>query len=63
MTPEEAFTGVKHEVNYLRIFGCLVFTHVPKEKRTKLEPSGKKSTYVGYNETTKAYMIYIPRHS
>jgi hypothetical protein len=33
----------------------------PKEKRTKLEPSGKKGTFVGYNETLKACMIYIPR--
>jgi hypothetical protein len=38
MTPEEAFTGVKPEVVHLRIFGCLVYFHVPKEKRTKLYP-------------------------
>jgi hypothetical protein len=34
---------------------------VPKEKRTKLEPSRKKGTFVGYNDTSKAYRIYIPR--
>jgi hypothetical protein len=33
---------------------------VPKEKRTKMEPSGKKGIFVGYNETSKAYRIYIP---
>jgi hypothetical protein len=37
-----------------------VYIHVPKEKRTKLEPSGKKGTFLGYNETLKAYIIYIP---
>jgi hypothetical protein len=26
----------------------------------KLEPSGNKGTFVGYNETLKAYRIYIP---
>jgi hypothetical protein len=26
----------------------IVYTHVPKEKRTKLEPSRKKDTFVGY---------------
>jgi hypothetical protein len=26
---------------------------------TKLEPSGKKGTFVGYSETSKAYRIYI----
>jgi hypothetical protein len=59
-TPEEVFTEKKPEVNHLRIFGCPVFIHVPKEKRTKLEPSGKKGTFVGYRETSKAYRIYIP---
>jgi hypothetical protein len=59
-TLEEAFTGVKPDVSHLRIFGCSVYIHVPKEKRSKLEPSGKKETFVGYSETSKAYWIYIP---
>ena len=58
-TPEEAFTGKKPEVGHLRIFKCLVDIHVPKEKRTKMEPSGKKGIFVGYSETSKAYRIYI----
>jgi hypothetical protein len=41
-------------------FGCLVYIHVPKEKRTKLDPSRRKGTFVGYNESSKAYRIYIP---
>jgi hypothetical protein len=45
-TPEEAFTSVKPEVSHLRIFGCPVYIHVPKEKRTKLEPSGKKGSFL-----------------
>ena len=58
-TLEEAFIGVKPEASHLRIFDCLVYTHVLKEKRTKLEPFGKKGTFVRYNKTLKAYMIYI----
>jgi hypothetical protein len=60
MTTKEAFTEVKPEVGHFRIFGCPVYIHVPKEKRTKLDPSGRKSTFVGYNESLKAYRIYIP---
>jgi hypothetical protein len=60
MTPEEAFIGVKPEVGHFRIFGCPVYFHVPKEKRSKLDPSGRKGTFVGYNESSKAYWIYIP---
>ena len=59
MILEEAFTGVKPEVGHLRIFGCAVYIHVPKDKRTKFEPSGKKGTFVGYSESSKAYRIYI----
>jgi hypothetical protein len=60
MTPEEAFTGVKPEVGHFKIFGCPVYIHVPKEKRTKIDPSERKGTFVGYNESSKAYRIYIP---
>jgi hypothetical protein len=39
-TPEEMFSGEKLEVIHFKIFGCLVFVHIPKEKRTKLQSSG-----------------------
>jgi hypothetical protein len=60
MTPEEAFSGKKPNVEDLRIFGCPVYSHIPKDKRNKLEPSGKKGIFVGYNDSSKAYRIYIP---
>ena len=41
-TPKEVFSSKKLEVSHLRIFGCLVYIHIPKQKRTKLYPSGKK---------------------
>ena len=37
-----------------------MYIHIPKEKRTKLDPSGKKGVFVGYSESSKAYRIYIP---
>jgi hypothetical protein len=58
---EEVFTGKKPKFIHLRIFGCPVYINVSKEKRTKLEPSRKKVTFIGYNETLKAYKIYISR--
>jgi hypothetical protein len=56
------FTGKKLKVSHLKIFGCLAFIHIPKEKRNKLEPSGKKGIFVGYCEVSKAFRIYIPGH-
>jgi hypothetical protein len=53
-TPEEVFSGKVPEVSHLRIFGCPVYIHIPKDKRTKLDPSGKKGIFVEYSETSKA---------
>jgi hypothetical protein len=51
-TPEEMFTGKKPDVSHLKIFGCPVFIHIPKEKRNKMDPSGKKGIFVGYCEVS-----------
>ena len=58
-TPKEVFSGKKPEVNHLRIFGCPVYIHIPREKRTKIDPSGKKGIFVGYSEYSNAYKIYF----
>ena len=59
-SPEEMFMGKKLEVSHLKIFGCPVYVHIPKEKRTKLDHSRKKGIFVGYCEVSKAFKIYIP---
>jgi hypothetical protein len=50
----------KPDVIHLKIFGFPGFVHIPKERRTKLDPSGKKGIFVGYCEVSKAFRIYIP---
>ena len=42
------------------MFGCLTYSHVPSEKRTKLEATVEKGIFVGYDETSKAFHIYLP---
>jgi hypothetical protein len=61
-TLEEMLNGKKPKVSHLKIFGFPVFIHILKEKRNKLEPSGKKGIFVGYCEVSKAFKIYIPGH-
>ena len=58
-SPKEDFSWEKPEVNHLRIFGCLVYIHIPKENKTNLDPYGRKGTFIGYNDTSKAYRIYF----
>jgi hypothetical protein len=61
-TLEDMFTRKNPEVSHIKIFGYSLFIHIPKEKRNKLEPSGKKGIFVGYCEVSKAFRIYIPCH-
>jgi hypothetical protein len=61
MTPEESFSRKKPNVENLRIFGCPVYFHIPKDKRNKLEPSGKNGIFMGYSESSKACRIYISK--
>jgi hypothetical protein len=58
-TPEEMFSEKKKEVIHLKIFGCPMFVHILKEKRTEMDPSGKKGIFVGHFEVSKAFIIYI----
>lgn len=51
---------MKPKIGHFRIFGCTVYSHVPSQKSTKLEPIAKKGVFVGSNKTSKAYRIYIP---
>jgi hypothetical protein len=46
ITTKEAFTGVKPEIEHFRIFGCPLYFHVPKENKSKPEPSGRKDMFM-----------------
>jgi hypothetical protein len=60
-TPEDVFSWIKPEVGHLRIFGCLVYIDVPREKRTKMELSGKKGLFWGTVRTPRLtrYMYQV----
>ena len=60
MVPEEAWTGRKHSVTHMRVFGCVAYAHVPDELRRKLYNKGEKCIFVGYSEESKAYKLYNP---
>jgi hypothetical protein len=44
ITPKEVFTEIKPEIELFRLFGCPVYFHVPKEKKSKLDPLERKDT-------------------
>ena len=46
-------------VSHFQIFGSLVYYHVYLDSWKKLEPTIEKGTFVGHDETSKAYKVYI----
>jgi hypothetical protein len=46
ITPEESFTRVNPKIEHFRIFGCPVYFHVPKEKKSMIYPSGRRDTFM-----------------
>ncbi|KAJ0795822.1 putative RNA-directed DNA polymerase [Helianthus annuus] len=60
ITPEESWSGRKPNISHLRIFGCIAYAHIPKQRRTKLDDKTEKTILVGYSEQCKAYKLYNP---
>jgi hypothetical protein len=47
-------------VSHLKVFGCDVFVHVPKEKRSNLDKKAVTCIFIGYKEGMKGYEILDP---
>jgi len=53
-TPEEAYSGKKPSIAYLRSWDYLVITKVPvKHRDYKFQPPGKQVIFIGYKATSQ----------
>lgn len=57
-TPEELWSGKQGNISMLRVFGCRAMTHIPKQKRKKLDVKSIECIYLGSAEDMKAYRLY-----
>ena len=62
ITPEEAWSKIKPDVNHFRVFVCEAWAHIPNEKRKALQPKSEKCIFVGYSEDVKCYRLLQPIH-
>ncbi|TYK29919.1 Retrovirus-related Pol polyprotein from transposon TNT 1-94 [Cucumis melo var. makuwa] len=60
-TPFKAWYGYKPSLKFLKVFGCLCFTHVPQSKRDKLDMRASSGVFIGYSSISKAYKIFQPQ--
>ncbi|KAL0410575.1 UNVERIFIED_CONTAM: Retrovirus-related Pol polyprotein from transposon TNT 1-94 [Sesamum latifolium] len=59
-TPQEAWSGYKPVVTHLRVFGSIAYTHIPHQKRTKLDDKSARYVFIGYDQNSKGYKLYNP---
>jgi hypothetical protein len=52
-TLEEAYSGKRPYVGYLRVYGCVVYIYIPKETRLKLEDIAVKTCLISYIPTSR----------
>ncbi|CAI7882437.1 unnamed protein product [Closterium sp. NIES-53] len=56
--PYTKWYGSAPAVNMLRVYGCMVVFHVPKEKRGKLEASERWGVHLGLAKDHKGWLIW-----
>jgi len=59
-TPYEAWFKRKPKVDHFKVFGCIAYSHIPKENREKLDGKGEKCIFIGYSDESKGYRLYNP---
>lgn len=58
VTPYELWYGKKPDVSHLKVFGCIAYSHIPEQKRKKLDCKAEGMRFVGYSETKKGYRLF-----
>ncbi|MCO5603945.1 hypothetical protein L7F22_058102 [Adiantum nelumboides] len=57
ITPYESWYDRIPSINYLRVFGCLAYAHIPQQLRGKLDDKAVKCIFVGYSSGSKGYRL------
>ncbi|KAK4429806.1 Glutamate receptor 2.5 [Sesamum alatum] len=57
---KKAWSRYKPTITHLRVFGSIAYTHVPDQKRTKLDDKSARYVFIGYDQSSKGYKLYNP---
>lgn len=60
LTPYEALTRSRPNVEHFKVFGCLTFSLVDPQLRAKFDAKSRKGIFIGYNNCSKAYKVVDP---
>lgn len=59
-TPFELWFEKSAILDNLKVFGSIVYSHIPKQNRRKLDKKSTKCVFVGYSEHSNCYRVYNP---
>jgi hypothetical protein len=55
---ERVWKGKNISYDHLRVFGCRIFVHIPKYKRSKLDSKTKECIFLGYENGEFGYRLW-----
>ena len=58
--PQRVWTGKDVFYDYLRVFGCRAFVHVPRDERSKLDSKTRQCIFIGYGHEEFGYRFWDP---
>lgn len=61
--PQELWIGRKSSVSHFKVFGCIGYTYIPDQRKTKLEDKSSKLIFIGYDAKSKVYKLFNPNNS
>lgn len=61
LIPKQVYTGKPPQLGHLKVFGCLTYIYIFREKSGKLRLRAERRIFVGYNDVSKVYRIYNPQ--
>ena len=59
-TPQRVWTGKEVSYRHLKVFGCLAYVHVAKDRRGKLDPKIRPCVFLGYGDDEFGYRVWDP---
>ena len=62
ITPFEAWYDRKPSIDYMCVFGCFDYAHVPQQLCVKFNDKAIKCIFVGYSGSSKGYKLFNPIH-
>ena len=57
-TPHEVWFGNRPSLAHPKVFRCVSFMHVTKEKINKLDNKAEKCIFIGYKDGVKGYKLW-----